>query len=278
MFTGTWNVRTMWYTGKTSQIATEMRKYNLEVLGISEAHWTQAGQKSQDTEEMLLYSGHEEEDAPYTQGVALMLFKVTQNALVGWKSHESRIIKASFKTKKEGITMNIFRCCAPTNDSNDDIRDQFYERLQSIIEKCPKTDLTIRMGDLNAKVGIDNTGYEDIMRRHGLGEKRKWQAPMNTPNIEAAHTGLPIDVNLPTTEQIRMAIRQIESGKAAGPGNIPAEALKLDVEVTTNMLHLLFRKIWKEEQVPMDWKEGLLINIPKKGDLGKCENYTTDHL
>ncbi|VDO73617.1 unnamed protein product [Schistosoma curassoni] len=56
-----------------------------------------------------------------------------------------------------------------------------------------------------------------------------------------------------------MAIRQIKSGKAAGPDNIPAEALKSDIE---------------EEHVPMDWKEGHLIKIPKKGDLSKCENYT----
>ncbi|VDP61834.1 unnamed protein product [Schistosoma curassoni] len=70
-----------------------------------------------------------------------------------------------------------------------------------------------------------------------------------------------------------MATRQIKRGKATGPDNIPAEALKSDIEVTTNMLHLLFTKIWEEEQVPMDWKEGHLIKIPKKGDLGKCENY-----
>ncbi|VDP24582.1 unnamed protein product [Schistosoma margrebowiei] len=120
---------------------------------------------------MLLYSGHEEDNAPHTQGVALMLSKVARNALVGWESHGSRIIKASFKTKKEGILMNIIQCYAPTNDSNDDIKDQFYERLQSVIEKCPRKDLTILMGDLNAKVGIDNTGYEDIMGRRRLGER-----------------------------------------------------------------------------------------------------------
>ncbi|VDO65998.1 unnamed protein product [Schistosoma margrebowiei] len=64
------------------------------------------------------------------EGVALMLSKVARNALGGWESHGSRIIKASFKTKKEGITMNIIQCYAPINDSNDDIKDQFYERLQ----------------------------------------------------------------------------------------------------------------------------------------------------
>ncbi|VDO73093.1 unnamed protein product [Schistosoma margrebowiei] len=79
----------------------------------------------------------------------------------------------STNTKKEGILMNIIQCYAPTNDSNDDIKDQFYERLQSVIEKCPRKDLTILMGDLNAKVGIDNTGYEDIMGRHGLGERNE---------------------------------------------------------------------------------------------------------
>ncbi|VDP52483.1 unnamed protein product, partial [Schistosoma curassoni] len=46
-------------------------------------------------------------NAPHTQGVALMLSKQAQNALIGWASHGPRIIKASFKTKKEGITMNI---------------------------------------------------------------------------------------------------------------------------------------------------------------------------
>ncbi|VDO58004.1 unnamed protein product, partial [Schistosoma margrebowiei] len=45
--------------------------------------------------------------------------------------------------------------------------------MQSVIEKCPTKDLTILMGDLNAKVGIDNTGYNDIMGRHGLGERNE---------------------------------------------------------------------------------------------------------
>ncbi|VDO88600.1 unnamed protein product [Schistosoma margrebowiei] len=177
IFIGTWNVRTKWGTGKTSQITTEMRKYNSGVLGISETHWTQTGQQRLNTREMLLYSGNEEENAPHTQGVAPMLSKIARNALVGWKSHGSRIIKASLKTKKDGILMNIIQCYAPTNDSNGDIKDQFYEQLQSIVEKCARKDLTILMGDLNAKVEIDNTGYADIKGRHGLTgrEKRKWR-------------------------------------------------------------------------------------------------------
>ncbi|VDO99705.1 unnamed protein product [Schistosoma curassoni] len=98
-------------------------------------------------------------------------------------------------------------------------------------------------------------------------------APLNPPNIEAAHTDLPIDVGSPTTEETGMAIRKIKNGKAAGPDNIPAEALKADVAVTARIHHILFNKIWDEEQVAKDWKEGLLIKIPKKGDLNNYDNY-----
>ncbi|VDP62981.1 unnamed protein product [Schistosoma mattheei] len=69
--------------------------------------------------------------------------------------------------------MNIIQCYAPSSDSNDSYKNQFYSRLQSITEKCPGKDLTILMGYLNAKVGMDNNGYEDIIGRHGLGERSK---------------------------------------------------------------------------------------------------------
>ncbi|VDP17313.1 unnamed protein product [Schistosoma margrebowiei] len=70
-----------------------------------------------------------------------------------------------------------------------------------------------------------------------------------------------------------MAIRQIKSGKATGPDDIPTEALKADVAVTARILHILFNKIWDEEQISKDWKKELLMKIPKKGDLSKCDNY-----
>ncbi|VDO80427.1 unnamed protein product [Schistosoma margrebowiei] len=143
-----------------------MKRYNQEVLGISETFWTQVGQQRLTSGELLLYSGHEEENAPHTQGVALMLCKQAQKALIGWESHGPRIIKASFKTKNESISINVIQCYAPTNDYNEYAKDRFYDRLQSIIEKCPTKDLTILIGDLNDQVEMNNTGYEDIMGRH----------------------------------------------------------------------------------------------------------------
>ncbi|VDP87041.1 unnamed protein product [Schistosoma mattheei] len=99
-------------------------------------------------------------------------------------------------------------------------------------------------------------------------------APLDPPNIETALTDLRISVNLPTIEEIIMAIEKIKSGKVEGLDNTQEEALKAVVEASAKILHFLFRKIWDEEQVPRDCEEGLLIKIPKKGDLSKCDNYS----
>ncbi|VDP37073.1 unnamed protein product [Schistosoma curassoni] len=65
----------------------------------------------------------------------------------------------SASKQKEGISMNAIQCYAPNYDYNEEAKDQFCDMLQPIVKKCPTKDLTILMGDLNAKIGMDNTGY-----------------------------------------------------------------------------------------------------------------------
>ena len=38
---GAWNVRTSYDTGRTAQIAAEIRNYNITILGLSNTRWTQ---------------------------------------------------------------------------------------------------------------------------------------------------------------------------------------------------------------------------------------------
>ncbi|VDP06427.1 unnamed protein product [Schistosoma margrebowiei] len=110
----------MWETVRVLRIAAEIRRYNLEVFRISETYLTQVGQQRLASGELLLYSGHDKENAPHAQGVAMMLSKQAQNALIDWKSHGPRVIKASIKTKKQSITMKIIHCYGATNDYNDE--------------------------------------------------------------------------------------------------------------------------------------------------------------
>lgn len=97
--------------------------------------------------------------------------------------------------------------------------------------------------------------------------------PLNTPDIEVTHTDLPINVVSQTIGDIGMVIRQIKSEKAAVPDNIPVLALWSDTKVNANMLHVLFGKIWEEEQVSTDWERLYIIGIPSKRESSECKNY-----
>ena len=74
---GSWNVRTLYEVGKTAQVIQEMQKYRLDILGISETHWSQAGEKRTRTGEFIVYSGHDEE-GQHKDGVAIILKKRAQ--------------------------------------------------------------------------------------------------------------------------------------------------------------------------------------------------------
>ena len=160
----------MYETGKAAQVSAEMRNYKLDLLGLCETRWTQSGQRRLMTGELILYSGHEEEGAPHTEGVALMLQKQAQKSLIGWEAKGPRIMTATFKTKKRNIRLNVILCYAPTNDKAEEDKDRFYEELGDILEGMSNKDINILMGDFNAKIGKDNKGYEAVMGTHGLGE------------------------------------------------------------------------------------------------------------
>ena len=65
----------------------------------------------------------------------------------------------------------------------------------------------------------------------------------------------------------------MKRGKASGPDKIPAEAIKADIETSTEILHDLLGKIWEQEEIPTEWKEGYLVKLPKNGDVQDCNNY-----
>ncbi|XP_066289728.1 craniofacial development protein 2-like [Branchiostoma lanceolatum] len=460
------------------------------------------------TGELLLCSGHTEEGAIHSEGVALMLAREAQRALIGWEPVNPRIITAKFATKKSNINLRVIQCYAPTNDAEEEKKEEFYQQLQAVLDKGRNKDITLLMGDLNAKIGSDITGHEEVMGTHGLGRmnenaerftdlcslnqlviggsifmhkrihKATWRSPdhitenqidhmcisqkfrrlwsdvwvmrgadvssdhhllvtsarlrlkkhptttnplcptrlqelfkeedtgiedqwqqvkkgwldtceevlgkkkthekewisfstlrkLDTrkqkkavlnkevkksikrnkrdhiedlakqaeeaagkgnlkdlyittrklagkfpqvdkpvrdregnllttteeqlkrwaehlsdllnrpvpeipPNIPHAEEELPINTGKPSKIEIKKAIMSLRNGKSAGPDDIPAEALDADLGNSVIMLHSLFSRIWEEEQVPAEWKQGILVKLPKKGDLSNCSNY-----
>ena len=50
---GFWNVRTMYEQGRVAQVIAEMKRYKLDILGVSESRWTKSGRMKTTTGEIL---------------------------------------------------------------------------------------------------------------------------------------------------------------------------------------------------------------------------------
>ena len=345
-----------------------MQRYNLTLMGMCKVRWTGHGETKLQTEETLLYSDKNEER--HEAGVEILLSKKAANSLLEWNPVSDCIIRARFKK------VSIIMCYAPTNTSEEEDKNSFYAQLQSVLDKISNRDMLILMGDMNAKVGADNTDREREMGRHGLGEmnengemladfcstnslviggtifshrkyhKDTWVSPdkltknqidhimvkqryksslqdvrvrrgattrilsgrhcnpnrpvrnkegrlltivedqparwkehfqevLNRPALEQRpqlNPSDPLDINIGeiTEKEIYKALSSLKNGKAAGTDNLPAEALKEGGTGIINQLHQLLNLIWATEKIPTEWSKGLLVKLPKYGELSQC--------
>ena len=111
-------------------------------------------------------------------------------------------------------------------------------------------------------------------------QHKRWvehfQQLLNRPPLmesPSANQKLDITCEPPTRTEVEKVIQSLKNNKAAGPDNIPAEVLRADITTSVNILHGLLIKIWDQEYIPSEWREGNLVKLPKKGDLSLCKNY-----
>ena len=160
-------MRTVFSAGNTSIISQVMRHYQIDVLGITEARWTGSGVCKLKTGEIIYYSGNMEDNPQHLHGTAFMLSKQTSKTILSWEPVSDRIITLRLNSNFQKTT--IITVYTPTNETEKALKEAFYQKLQSVIDKTPKKDIIILMGDLNAKIGKNNCGKEKIMGKEGLG-------------------------------------------------------------------------------------------------------------
>ncbi|CAH8562719.1 unnamed protein product [Heterobilharzia americana] len=100
---GTWNVRTMFEPSKAATIAKEMRRYNIEVLGICESRWNGSGLSKLSTGESIIYSGHPDanhEHTEYWSGYHDVLKSIEGSHAVGTNLLQDHDSKIQLKRKK----------------------------------------------------------------------------------------------------------------------------------------------------------------------------------
>ena len=90
--------------------------------------------------------------------------------------------------------------------------------------------------------------------------------PDNAEITEIQDTLINVNAAKSSKEEIEKAIKSKRVANLRGrQDGIPAEILKEDFSTSTQMLYEIYEKIWEDESIPEDRKEGHLVKNPVKG-------------
>ena len=139
-----------------------MARVNSNILGISELKWTGIEEFNSD-DHYIYYCGQE---SLRRNGVAIIVNKRVQNAVLGCNLKNDRMISVHFYGKPFNITVIQVYALA----SNAKVV-RLYEDVQDLLELTPQKDVLLIIGDWNAKIGGQET--PGVTGKFGLGVKNE---------------------------------------------------------------------------------------------------------
>ena len=121
--------------GKLEVVKQEMARVNIDILGISKLKWTAMGDFNSDGHYIYYYG----QESLRRNGVAIMVNKRVQNAVLGCNLKNDRMISVRFLGKPFNIT--VIQVYAPTSNAEEAEVERFYEDLQDLLELTPKKEI-----------------------------------------------------------------------------------------------------------------------------------------
>ena len=109
--------------GKLKVVKQEMARVNVNILGISELKWTGMGEFNSDDH----YIYYCRQESLRRNGVAIVVNKRVQNAVLGCNLKNDRMISVRFQSKPFNIT--VIQVYAPTSNAEEAEVERFYEDL-----------------------------------------------------------------------------------------------------------------------------------------------------
>lgn len=159
---GTWNVRTLLKIGKLEEVKDQMRKNEIDILGLCETRWEGNGDFYSD-EFRVIYSGGEKGGK---NGVAVIIKGKWTNNVCNTYHVNDRLMMV--KINCIPVDLVLIQTYFPTSAHDLEEVETMYEDIEELLKLTKEKDNVAIMGDYNAVVGshTDNNAVGNF----GLGE------------------------------------------------------------------------------------------------------------
>jgi exonuclease III len=157
---GSWNVLSLYQSGFLKNVLSQLDSYKMDITAVQEIRWTGEGIIDKKNHN-IFYSCDRKH---HLFGTGFIVNKRIKHLVTDFKAKSPRICKIRVR----GLFFNysFIGVRAPTEEKDDE-KDNFCEDLDQIYEECPKRDVKIIIGDLNAKIGQEDL-YRPIIEKYSL--------------------------------------------------------------------------------------------------------------
>ncbi|XP_030762950.1 craniofacial development protein 2-like [Sitophilus oryzae] len=146
----TWNVQGIRL--KKDIIAAEMQKQNMNLIAFTETK--KKGQGTENVGEYIhLYTGVTKEKRA-ARGVSVLIKKSWKNKIRNWEAVNENILTINIILY--GYNIIIIAAYAPSEDERDSVKQDFFDKLDQLLEDFSRYRDVILLGDFNGRTGRKN--------------------------------------------------------------------------------------------------------------------------
>jgi len=143
----TWNILSLYHTGACQNLIEVLEKNNVSIAALQEIKWTGTCQIR--CGEYIIYFKRMESRHSFGTGFALH------------KDYETRVVKfnpiseqiSSIRIRMTPIDLFIINIHSPIENSEEDVKESFYDKLTRLYSYAPGNVIKLIIGDANAKIG-----------------------------------------------------------------------------------------------------------------------------
>ena len=156
---------------KTAILAKEFRRYDIDIVALSETHLLHEGKLEEVGTGYTFFWKGRPSNATRQSGVGFTV----KSSLVGSLDNLPRRINDRLMTLRlplsGGQFLTLVSSYAPTMKASEEIKEKFYDNLSNIIGAVPKKDKLLVLGDFNARVGSNHCTWKNVLGKHGIGRE-----------------------------------------------------------------------------------------------------------
>ena len=134
----------------------QLEKYCVDITCIQEMRWTGSG-TIEKKNWIIFYSC---DNKQHKLGTGFIIHKKVKHLILNFQPKSPRMCWLRIKGKF--FNYSIINAHAPTEDKSDIEKDAFYDELRNLYDACPKHDVKLIIGDLNAQIGKETIYYPTI--------------------------------------------------------------------------------------------------------------------